>query len=117
MNGLYALLKPSPTYAIAQNNPVALANRAATAEFTSGKYTEALQLLRAVIRDYANSDGIPYALTLASESYKELDRKPDLRTYLTGLSNQRANTRAKRFAKLLLMHDLEGNREFTEALS
>ena len=114
---LYALLNPLPAYAVAQSDPVSLTIREATAEFTSGNYAVALQLFRGVVKDFPDSDGIPYALTLAYESSKELDRKPDSRTYLTGLSNQSANTIAKRFAKLLLMHDAESSRDFIEALS
>ena len=91
--------------------------REATSLFTSGEYSDALSKFRSVIQDHSNSDGIYHALTLARESYRELGRKADSRSYLTGLAHQVANTKVKRFAMQLLMHDLEGTRNYDEALA
>ena len=114
---IYALFEPSPTELLAQNDVVRDAIVEATTKFTVGDYSGALQQFRAVVKDYPNSDGMYYALTLAYESFKELGKRQELRGYLTGLSNQQANSKVKRFGKMLLVHDLEGNSEFSEALS
>ncbi|MCH8303646.1 MAG: right-handed parallel beta-helix repeat-containing protein [Candidatus Marinimicrobia bacterium] len=113
---LYAMLNVIPSYLYAQGNGISDRNRQATGEFISGNYEEAARLFKEIIRDFPNADGVQYALTLAYESHKELGKRGELRTYLTGLSNQQANTKVKRSAKLLIMHDMEGAGEFTEAL-
>lgn len=75
---LYAMLDVIPSYLYAQSDVVGALNRDATDEFVSGNYSKALGMFKSVVKDFPNSDGIQYALTLAYESHKRLGKKPNL---------------------------------------
>ena len=62
---LYAMLDVIPSYLYAQSDVVGALNRDATDEFVSGNYSKAIGMFKSVVKDFPNSDGVQYALTLA----------------------------------------------------
>lgn len=114
---LFSLLNSNPDYLYAQGSDISVLNSRATDEFASGNYGEALRQYKEIIRDFPNSDQVFFALTLSSEAYKGLGRKSEFRPYLAEILNQRSDTKAKRFAKRLMMLSLEDSGELIEALA